>query len=491
MDKLKKLTPVHYLFIILNILGIILEYFVMYKFVFKELFNISRVTSLIMTSVILLIFILVSIYINRKRDDIFEEEDIEKISNFHLKAIKEIRQKFTLKTSKNIKIRFVDGLIQPSVMFALIGDVYINTNKKYNYKIIDDVHFEGVLSHELGHVMHMPNIYFIANLRPTAILGNLFFVLTFNLSRLLNKENNKIFNYTVFALIYLCYLLFNLINILILYPFKRYEEFQADKLSLNFSNGYSLRGYYYKLYTRYSSKLDMFRFKYIDLNHPTPLKHYQQLNQQIITVNSNCELISHNNILVKTFLDNADRLNKIVKFYDVHVDKSIISMYMYIGKCYEELGDNEKAKDYYLLAGKNDIFIGYRRLIIILKKENNIENVLEYYKILSKNGDKEANIYLNYYEKEFALYMKTVDGEEIELEGNKTLKLLLNDTYIKNENGEITTGKITRRRTALSVYNFDNTIIEYYFKEGEIVSKKYTLYDSETDTTKNIQEFYH
>jgi hypothetical protein len=337
----------------------------------------------------------------------------------------------------------------------------------------------------------MPNIYFLANLRPTAVLGNLLFVITINLSGILNKKKNLFFKKLIFSVFYVMYVLFNLLNILILYPFKRYEELEADRLSLNFSNGYSLRGYYYKLYKEHSSKLDMFRFKYIDFNHPTPQKHYEQLNKKIKSSNSNCEFMSHNKILVKEFSDNLDRLKKIADFYEAYGDHSIISMYLYIGYVYKQIDNIPKAKEYYLLAGKNDIFSGYRRLIKILKEEDNVENVLEYYKILSKNGDKEANFYLNYYEKEFILYKVIINGEEADIEEFVSLKLLLNDTYIKNTRGNIETGKITRRRTLLNIYIDDKMYREYYLKEEEIVSKKYTLYDSDTDSINTIKEFYH
>jgi hypothetical protein len=452
--------------------------------------NVGQLASQIITITLLLIFVLISVYTNRKRENIFEEEGLEDISDFHLEATKKIRRTFTLKTSKNIEIKFVDGLIQPSVMFALMGNVYINTNKKYNYKIINDVHFEGVLSHELGHAMHMPDIYFIANLRPTAILGNLLFVIIFNFSRILNRKKNKILNYFVFSLFYVFYVLFNTINLFILYPFKRYEEFEADKASLNFANGYSLRGYYYKLYNQHNSKLDSFRFKFIDFNHPTPIKHYYRLNKEIESTNDNCEFTSNNRIEVKKFTDETDRLNQIVRFYEAHGDSSIISMYMFIGKKYEELENYVNAKEYYLLAGKNDIFSGYRRLIKLLKAEGDVDNVLEYYKILSKNGDKEANIYIAYYEKEFLLYKVTIDGEESDLEEKVTIAIMLNDTFIKNINGIEETGKITRKRTILKMISDNGVSREYYLNEGEITSKQYSIYDSDTDSIMQVKEYY-
>ncbi|MBI9009401.1 MAG: M48 family metalloprotease [Tenericutes bacterium] len=488
---MKKIKVQHYLFIFLNVLGLVLEYFVMYKYLFMTLIGLSSLISFILVSVILFVLLFLTIYANKKTDHIFEEEDVDKISTFHLEATKKIRKKFMMNTSKDIKIQFVDGIIQPSVMFALMGNVFINTNKLYNYRIINDVHFEGVLSHELGHVLHMPNIYFIANLRPTAILGNFLFVLTYNLSRILSKKKNKELNYFIFSLVYILFILMNLLNLIILYPFKRYEELQADKLSLQFSNGYSLRGYYYKLYFDHQSQLDQFRFKYIDLNHPTPFSHYKKLNQYIIKTNDNCEFISHNKILVKEFKDNEDRLGKMIKFYELYGDKSIISMYLYIAKIYEEYLDLEKAKEYYLLAGKNDIFTGYRRLIKILKAEGNVENVLEYYKILAKNGDKDANLYLNYYEKDFGLYKVIKDAEEFEVEKGITLKLLFNDTYQLKVNEIEISGKFTRRRNTVKIFSDDTNYIEYYFKEGEIVSKKYSITNSENELLMNIKEMYH
>ncbi len=40
-DDLKKLKPLHYLFIVLNFLGIFLEYFLMHRYLFTGLFNLN------------------------------------------------------------------------------------------------------------------------------------------------------------------------------------------------------------------------------------------------------------------------------------------------------------------------------------------------------------------------------------------------------------------------------------------------------------------
>lgn len=493
---MNKMKAVHWLFFICNILGVALEYFLLYTFLNKIL-EFSTFISSIITVILLVSLTIITVYTNLKSQRFFIEKEKQSITEYRKQLIEIMKKKYFLLTKRKIDISFINTSVQPSVMFALMGNVYINTNKRFTHKSINDVHFEGVLSHELGHILHMPNIYMLANIRPTAILGNFMFILTYSYSKVLGKKENKFSNFLSFSILYLVFIFLNIINIFVLYPFKKYEELQADKLSLSFSNGYSLRGYYYKLYTENQTRLDKFRFNFIDFNHPSPKTHYLKLKSLIGNEFKDCELYSSNNIKVTDYSIIKDN-NLRVRFYEKVVDKNNISMYLYIGNLYQSISNTDKAKEYYLLAGQKNILNGYRKLIKILKEENNTENVMEYYKVLSKNGDREAKLYTEYYEKQFVLYKLLVNGEEViehPLFGDKTLidlKLFINDCFIQNINKNTYKGIIKRKNKQLQfIYNSDTKKEkDYYFDNDEIISRTYEVYDKTTESYEKFKEYY-
>lgn len=493
---MKMRKSIHILFACLNILGIFIEYFLLY-ILFKDVLNLSQLISFIISLSFLIFIASITIYSNLRSKNIFGKNSKKVENEYQNKIIDSVKKKYYLLTNKDIDIKYIDASIQPSIMFALMGNIYINTNKLYNYKIIKDVHFEGVITHELGHVLHMSWIYMIANIRPSAILGNLLFILTFHYSRILGKKKNKVSSYISFSILYIIFLLCNLLNFFILYPFKKYEELQADRLSLSFSNGYSLRGYYYKLYIENQSKLDLFRFNFIDFNHPSPKNHYLKLKELMGTEFIDCELVSQNKIQVLSDL-NSDESNMLrVKFYEKVVDKDILSMYVYIGNRYLDIKDTNQAKAYYLKAGQNNVLAGYRKLIRLLKLENNTENVMEYYKILSKSGDREAKLFMSYYEKTFTLHKLHINGLESDsldslCKSQMTLKLFIDNSFTQTIDSEELNGKFIRKNKRLKLFfnPGEEAPKEYYFENGSIISKTYMKYDETNNDTIKVKEFY-
>ena len=196
---MKKFRPIHYLFILLNLLGCIFEYFLVYKLIFRGLLNLEHLVSAVLSSVIFIVLFIVTIYTLLSNQKVFEEDKEVSVSSFRLSVIENIKKKYYLRQSKNIDISFVDGDLQPSIMFALLDNVYINTNKRYSYKSIDDIHFEGILAHEIGHTLHMSKVYAFVNLRLTAIIGNLLFIDTINYSHKIGKKETNAFNYIFFG----------------------------------------------------------------------------------------------------------------------------------------------------------------------------------------------------------------------------------------------------------------------------------------------------
>lgn len=486
---LKRLKPKHYIFIVLNILGILLEYFLFQKYLLVGLLNISKLSSLYITAGFFLIIAFINIYSTRQRKTIFEEVNESQVKDFHKQVIHDIKSEYLNKYDEEIHIRFVDGLIQPSVMFALRDSIYINCNRRYNYKRINDAHFKGVLAHEVGHVSHMPNIFILANVRPTSIIGNILFAYTFRLSSILDQKKFKTLKYLIFGFVYTFFIIFNILNLLILYPFKRYEERAADRLSLEFTNGYALRGYYYKLGNQYNSRVDRFRFNFIDFNHPTPYKHYLEMNNYIVNPITNCELISNSKIEVKEYINEDDRIHKLLDFYEKLVDKSIITMYMYIGRNYQEVNNLNKAKEYYLLAGENNNLVGYKKLIEIGYQENDISAIVKYYSILAEKGDKEAIFYTDYYEHDFYLYKLLSDEEESEF-SLTSLRISLDNQFTLINEDKIKSGTVKRRRNVVTLQFEDGTKLNYYLKNGEIISQLFFVQKSEDEEPIKYQEFY-
>ena len=486
---LKKLKPKHYIFIVLNILGILFEYFLFYRYLLVGLLNIPRLVSLYTTLVFFLIIVFINVYSTRQRKNIFDEINESLVNEFHKQIIKDIKTEYIKQNDESIHIRFVDGLIQPSVMFALRNNIYINCNRRYNYKRINDAHFKGVLTHEVGHVLHMPNIFIVANVRPTSIIGNLLFAYTFRLSSILDKNKLKILKYLYFGFIYILFIIFNLINLLILYPFKRYEERAADRLSLQFTNGYALRGYYYNLNKQHNSKIDKFRFNFIDFNHPTPYNHYQEMNTYIINPETNCELISNTKIEVIKYLNENDRIHKLLNFYEKYVDKNILSMYMYIGRNYENINNLESAKEYYLLAGENNKLSGYKKLIEIGYRENDISSIVKYYSILAEKGDKEAIIYTDFYEQDFKLYKLLSDDKEIDFKSSM-LRINLDNQFVLTTEEIIKTGVVKRRKDIITLQFDDKSMINYYLRNNEIISQVIIVKETEDSEPIKYQEFF-
>lgn len=484
--NLKRLKPIHYLFIIANTLGVFLEYFLIYKVLLVNILNLSTHISIIITLVILIVFFILAIYTLINSQNVFEPNKVHVIKAFHEETINHIKKAYRAKTEKDISINFVDGKLQPSIMFALVDNIYINTNKLYSYQSIDDIHFEGILAHEVGHAMHMSKIYALANLRISAVIGNILFIDTINYSYKLNKKKKKLLTHILFIFRYTLFILFNLLNIFILYPFKKYEELAADRLSLTVSNGYSLRGYYFKIMRNHQSKLEKFRFKFIDLNHPCPKTHYDKLNNLMKDTNKNCELYKSNQVYVYKYSNELDRYSQIIHFVENDVLSKLPSIYMYLARLSEKNNDLDYAKKYYLLAGQSNQLIGYRKLIRILKHENNLTNVMEYYKILAKHKDKEALIVTNYYHQEFYLEKVTHNNQVIP-SSNESIVLSLNNEIIHKKNQESTLIKFNRSNQTIYL---SNSLI-YILKNNMIISRPYIIHKEENNEVVEVIEYYH
>lgn len=488
---MRKIKPLHILFIVLNMIGIFLEYFLLYKYLLIGIFKCTQLIAFIISSLLFIALTLLSMLSYFKRSQIFEITDDTKIDPNYKNIAEIIKKTFEEKRNSKIDIQFVDGVIQPSTMFANQNNVYINTNHRYHYKMVDSAHFKGVLAHELGHVVHMPKIYILANMRLSGLLGSLCLIFTFSMSGLLTKKKNKAFHYMLFSIIYFIFIITNLLNLMILYPFKRYEEIMADKLSLEFDNGYALRGFYAKLDKENKTKISRFRYQYIDFNHLPPIKHYEKLNRSMHDPDNRCEIYGHNHIFVKQFKDRIDKTNQILDFYERNVDKSITSMYIYIAKKYEEVKNLTSAKKYYQLAGENGYIAGYKNLVKILAKENNLEKAIKVYQILAKQGDTDAKIVLEYYEQMYQCYQSKVDEAVIPYEPSTVSFILhFNQTYEYYISADVIQGTFRRIKHQIILDKPINNQTRLNLSASEIVSKAYSLYEAESDTYYQVKDYY-
>jgi len=477
MNPALKINKRHIAFIILNILGTILEYFLIFLFLGSTLFRNNILFSFITTVGLFLMTGIFIIFALRKKDKLYEFVE-EEVSEEYKVIIDDFKVKFENKTSKPLIIKFVDSGLMNSYMFASKDYVYINTCKNYSYKFLKTVHFEGVLAHELGHAISMSNIYSLQGLRFSTYISNILQPVLIGLINMSKPNKNRLFTRLLIGVLYLFYIMFSYQNYFIVFPFLRKEELEADRLALDFTNGVALRGYYYNILANHTkSKNYRYIHNFIDFKHPDVLVHYQELNKHMKfqgVDNENCELIDYNKIEVKEYKDLVDKNRKIVNFYETYVNKNLIKMYEYIANIYYALLDIENAKKYYKLAMVTNKPSVYKRLRGIAIEQVNKEEFIEYNNWLFEKNGIEARIYKKYYETDFYLSKYTLNNIEFESENDfNKLKLTFDNRIIINRNDNCAIYMCDRKSRNLNVYLENNQIFRYYLRNDNIVSAEY------------------
>lgn len=266
----------NYLYIILNIIFTIIEYYIIYLIINKTMIN-SKIISLIITFCILLICILLSLLIYKK--DIFKDvletnkTKTEKYSKILDPFVKEINDKYHL----NCILRYVDLDIKPNPAWCFENYIYINIA----YASADE-ELLGVCAHEIGHIYSGLNkrlFYFMFRL--STILSMIVSLGIRVICPLIKK--NKILNillYLIYSILLTAYILLNYINLLIVFPFLRQDEVTANSFSVNVNKGKELI-YYYLSIDNEKPNTSLKLLKIIDFEHPKVSKMINIMKKEI------------------------------------------------------------------------------------------------------------------------------------------------------------------------------------------------------------------
>lgn len=432
---LKEKRRVHALYVILNLIGIGLEYGLIALFL-RWIFAFGWLACILVSAGLFLFISVINIYVNFMKRTVFEETD-NPLTEHEAAVLPRLKQTYESLTHKSIEIRFVDGYLMNAQMFALYDKIFINTNVSFSYKTIDEGFFEGVLSHELGHAVHMSKVFILGTFRITTLLAGFLQKLLFVRAGKVLHEKSKGWQKAVFYLGFTLFILLSYQNYLILYPFIRYEEYAANRFALLFTNGYSLRGYYQSLLAYEDKAMRKF-----DPLHPGVDKQYHRLQEDMLELGytlTNADIAPRGRIIVHQAKDAQDRNRQIVTFYENCVDHSLIAYHPVIARTYEMLQDMEEAIHYYQLAAKRNHKPSIRRLMQIAVSENRMGDALGYLDHLASMGDLQANVEQQLYEKTFQWVGVLENGVLSDTPWqNKQLIMHLDHTY------EIHTGEETR-----------------------------------------------
>lgn len=475
-DYRRQKQIMHLSFAILNILGIVLEYGVIYL-ILHDFLGFSVITSIIITGSLFLFFVIINLYINLWKPQVFTPSK-ETLTDYAEQLINRLKERYRSITDKDITIELIESGLMNAQMFAMFDHIFINTTKDYTYKLLDESHLEGVLSHELGHALHMSRIYLLASFRiSTAISGLLQKLLFIWANKLLRKNNHKTQKFLMYSVFVLNTML-SLMNHLIYYPFLRYEEMAANRLSLAFSNGYSLRGYYYHL-----KEYERTEMRYFDPLHPPVSKQYEKLRRWMEEAGneySDCEIGRLNRIIIKSYENEENRNERIIDFYENCVDHELKGFYPYIANVYYQMKRVDEAKHYYVLATKDDHKPSLRMLKKIAIEEDKLDEILQYNDCLVELGDTHSLIEQKYFGTEFHLKNIYSDGKETAVENQEeSIKLNWNHTYEFKQSGKIEVGRFILNRNQCAFLSEDGSKRTFNLANDLIVSKPYQFVDDD------------
>jgi len=482
---------INIVFILTNFIGTVFEYYLFYLLFVKLFFIENTDMALSLTLIVMILYVILNVVASRIMMKMPKNIEISEMSDDLKILVDRLTSKFKEVTGKEVVFRYIDNNIIPAPLMAMGKNVYINVNEVYSYKTINDVHLEGGLTHELGHVLHMSKMYGMASMRISTYINTLLQGFITGLFKKIPKDKQS-FLWVIIGILYPIYMLTGYLNHFIVFPFMRYEEFKADELSLNFSNGYALRGYYYNI-IKYK-KADRFSLirKYVDFRHPAIIKMYQSLNEHMIKkgiTNNLCEIVNNRKIDVEIYSDQKEKLQAIVDFYETCLDKELKSLYSYIADTYYQLEDYENAKKYYLLMDYSNRVNILRKLKTISIKQGNIQDVISFNTLLIELGDKDAIMSNQYYEHEFVLSEHLLDdGTTISVDKSKTLKFSYTGIcYIKDEL-KISEYRFSRKGNSLILMKELEPTFIYTMKEGSILSQ--TILQIESNKEISFKEIY-
>lgn len=278
------------LFVTLNILATIIEYFSIYllfTYIYKSIVGIIVSCSLLVINTIFSYLI----YVKPLK---LKEEKIDNVDNYK-KLIEPLINKVESDFPKGINIRYIAIDERPNQAWCLGNDLYINTK----YAESDDS-LLGVCGHELGHLYSgLTHHMFWFCLRVSSILSMILSailrVFTYFMT---NKKRSWLWIF--YIAIYIPFIITSLINQLIVYPFLRGDEHLANLYAIKCGYGKEILKYYLEIVKiKDTNKFDMVLL--MDFEHPKVEKMINVMLDQYNDDDLNHGFITDGDTLVACF----------------------------------------------------------------------------------------------------------------------------------------------------------------------------------------------
>ena len=385
-------------FMLLNILGSIIEL----SFVLLVSYLIG---GEILMNIVLVLYVGLFIYqlIRTNNKNIFKESKPKNdLFEKHMYLIDETSK---LK-NKKLYYKYVDLEELPNPAFYFKNTVYINTRAK-----VDDLLFEGMLAHELGHATtKLGDVINLVVFRFSTIFSNLLYMVRFSIK---DKKTwwFKLLDYMFFVI----YMILNTIDIIILHPFIKEDEYIANDYAFKTTGGNALRVYYYGTLRNMS----LMKVKY-DLKHPPVKKMLERLEKQmdlkedekyvyavgskVYFTNTKDSDLKHIELVHNYYLNilehdkevsyklarnfeqgrgtNKD-IDEALKFYIKTFDLGNIQTAIKIAEIYKSKDDLKEAFNYYIKASELNMRVANYELGLMYEEgihvELDIDKAIEYY----------------------------------------------------------------------------------------------------------------
>ena len=390
-------------FFIVNMIVTTLEYYLIY-YICNVLLDNQSLSIIITISLLTLSMILY--YILNKSGVINSNDYTEEEINEVYSEYAELIQKAETLSGKSIQFGLVDN---KNIMAAAMeyNDV-IYVNKAFP---IRKYLMEGVIAHELGHVISgSSKKILVAQIRVTVLLAG---IVKF-IGGALSYSNNG-FSKSVRVVVYIVYMALNAINLIILFPFMKREEYIANSNAIKLGAGDSLRCYYYSNIYKRSGNLDLF-----DLSHP-------KINDMLHAMNTEMNLVHDYETdvyavdgVIHYVSNTKDKIEKDVKTFNWYIhtaDRNTGSVQNTIGLMYYRGIGTEKSIDdaiiWFKKAAENDIIVALYNIGRMYSELEEFELAIPWYEqaiskdyrlayiklgeILEKNEDTISKAYELYY----------------------------------------------------------------------------------------------
>lgn len=394
-------------FLLINFFGSALELFLLCLIIYIHMNWIVVVFALI-----LYLVVYIRVIYNLNKETLFEEVQaneklMEKCQPIIDKAIK-------IK-GKHINVKFIKIKEIPNPAFYVRNTVYINTLSNTDNRLL-----EGILAHELGHaITGLGDVANYVVLKASTNLSNILFMLRFSI-----KDSKNLLFKLIDFIFYLLFLAVNLVDIIIIHPFLRQDEYKANSYALELTNGKGLRAYYYKAYiTR-----DSLKMKY-DLKHPNVLTMMRRMEEKMDLSDIEQKVYGVEDAVI--FIDEENKMERkrLQHLYYLNIAPKTIKTHKELAKNYEraigvELNIEQAIEEYkfaYELGEKTLDTV----IVRLYKRINEMEKALPYLEHAADRGKLNAlfDLGIFYYNKEYYLKAQEYFQRGMDLKDSRSRRM--------------------------------------------------------------------